>query len=289
MLFVLSLIFTFGSFIASMIFNLIAKTPIWLTLIYSVLWFLGFLAFFSVIILLLLLILWNIYAKNPKSDSRFRWALAVDIAMFSVYWLHIRVKVDGMEKLPKERPFVIYSNHQNFMDMFILYQTFRKYPHSTLFKQEILKYPLVRGFALGLGGTSIDRHNDRSALKSILDTIKKVKDGQTFLIFPEGTRTKDTNLNEYKPGSFKIAQKANVPLVVLTIDNAYKITKNMVIKRNVVDVTIVDVIYPNDFPETTQELAKMVENKANDSIQKMRKEKKYLKVPEKYLNKKKME
>lgn len=283
MLFILSLICTFGSFIVSFILNLIAKTNIWLTILYSVLWFLGFLAFFSAIILLLLLILWNIYAKHPKPFSRFRWALAVDIAMFSVYWLHIRVNVEGLEKLPKEQTFVMYSNHQNFMDMFILYQVFRKYPHSTLFKEEILKYPLVRGIALGIGGTPIDRHNDRKAVKSVLDTIKKVKDGQTFLIFPEGTRTKDTNLNEYKPGSFKIAQKTNVPLVIVTIDNAYKITRNMVIKRNLVDVTIVDVIYPNDFPETTQELAEIVYSKANESIQKNRKEKKYLKVPKRYL------
>lgn len=284
MLFILSLICTFGSFIISLIINLIAKTNIWLTLLYSLLCFLGFLAFFSIIILLLLLILWNIYAKNPKAYSRFRWLLTVDIAMFSVYWLHIRIKVQGLEKLPKEKTFVMYSNHQNFMDMFILYQVFRKYPHSTLFKEEILKYPLVRGVALGLGGTPIDRHNDRQAVKSVLETIKKVKDGQTFLIFPEGTRTKDTNLNEYKPGSFKIAQKANVPLVVVTIDNAYKITKNMIIKRNIVDVTIVDVIYPDSFPETTQELAQLVETTANESLQKMRKQKKYLKVPKRYLN-----
>lgn len=282
MLFILSLICIFGSFIVSFILNLIAKTNIWLTILYSILWFLGFLAFFSAIILLLLLILWNIYAKHPKPFSHFRWALAVDIAMFSVYWLHIRVNVEGLEKLPKDQTFVMYSNHQNFMDMFILYQVFRKYPHSTLFKEEILKYPLVRGIALGIGGTPIDRHNDRKAVKSVLDTIKKVKDGQTFLIFPEGTRTKDTNLNEYKPGSFKIAQKTNVPLVIVTIDNAYKITRNMVVKRNLVDVTIVDVIYPNDFPETTQELAEMVHSIANDSIQKNRKEKKYLKVPKRY-------
>lgn len=282
MLFILSLICTYGSFIVSLVINLVNGTSIWLSLIFAVCWFLGFLAFYSVIILLLLIILWNIYAKNPKPFSRFRWALTVDIASYSVYWLHIRVKASGLEKLPKEKPFLMYCNHQNFMDMFILYQVFRKYPHSTLFKEEILKYPLVRGVALGMGGTPINRHNDREALKAILDTIKKVNNGQTFLIFPEGTRTKNAELNEYKPGSFKIAQKTKVPLVILSIDNAYKITKNMVIKRNLVDVTVIDVIYPEDFPDTTLELAKIVEDKTNEFIQSQRKIKKYLKVPEKY-------
>lgn len=282
MLFILSLIFTFGSFIVSFIINIINKTNIWSNLLYSSLWFIGFLAFFSVTIILILLILWNIFAKNPKPFSRFRWALTVDIAMYSVFWLHIRVKVKGMEKMPKETPFVIYSNHQNFMDMFILYQTFRKYPHSTLFKKEILKYPLVRGVALGMGGTPIDRHDDRSAVKSVLETIKKVNNGQTFLVFPEGTRTKNTQLNEYKPGAFKIPQKTNVPLVIVTIDNAYKITRNMIIKRNLVDVTVVDVIYPKDFPDTTLELAQIVYQKANESLQSERQKKKYLKIPKRY-------
>ena len=285
MLFILSLICTFGSFIVSFIINVVNGTNIVLAFLYGICWFLGFLAFYSVIILLLLLILWNIYAKKPKPFSRFRWLLTVDIAMYSVYWLHIRVKANGLDKLPKEKPFIMYCNHQNFMDMFILYQVFRKYPHSTLFKDEILKYPLVRGVALGMGGTPINRHNDREALKSILETIKKVNNGQTFLIFPEGTRTKNTELNEYKPGSFKIAQKTNVPVVILSIDNAYKITKNMVIRRIPVEVTVIDVIYPDKFPETTVEFAKIVEDKTNEYIQSQRMTKKYLKVPEKYKQK----
>ncbi len=284
MLFILSLICTFGSFVVSIIINLLSGVNFFLAILYGICWFLGFLAGYSLIIILLLLILWNIYAKNPKPFSRFRWALTVDIAMYSVYWLHIRVKVNGLEKLPKEVPFVIYSNHQNFMDMFILYQTFRKYPHSTLFKKEILKYPLVRGVALGMGGTPIDRHDDRQAVKSVLETIKKVKNGQTFLVFPEGTRTKDTNLNEYKPGSFKIVQKASVPLVIVTIDSAYKITRQMVRKRTKVDVTVVDVLYPDSFPDTTLELANIVYDKANTSLQTNRKLKKYLKVPKRYVN-----
>lgn len=185
MLFVLSLIFTFGSFLVIFVYSILNSVSFFMSVLYGLIGFVSFLAFFCILILLILVILWEHLAKTDKPFSKFRWYLARDIAMYSVFWLHVRVRKYGFEKIPKDRPIIIYANHQNFLDMFIFYQVLKDFPHATLYKKEILKYPLVRGVGKGLGGVAIDRTDDRSAAKSVIEVIRRIKNGQTFLIFPE--------------------------------------------------------------------------------------------------------
>lgn len=285
MLFILSVIFTFGTGITVLVLSLINNQNVLISILFAILAFFGVLAVFSLIIIFILVFFWAHLAKTEKPHSKFRWALARDIAMFSIFWLHVRVRVTGLEKLPKDKPIVFYGNHQNFLDMFILYQALKDFHHATLYKSEILNYPLVRGVAKGLGGVPLNRFDDREAAKSILETIKKVKNGQTFYIFPEGTRTKNSQLNEYKAGSFKIVQKTDATMAIVLIDNAYKITRQMVIKKTIVDVTIVDVLEKEDLPDNTHDIAELVYRKTNEALQQGRQTKKYLRVPKRYQKK----
>lgn len=95
----------------------------------------------------------------------------------------------------------------------------------------------------------IDRENDRAALKTILKCISLLKEDKCSIgVFPEGYTSRDGKLHHFRPGVFKIAQKANVPIVVCTIQNTRPIFKNLKkLKKTDVDLHLVTVIPPEEF------------------------------------------
>ncbi len=132
------------------------------------------------------------------------------------------IEVNGLENIPEEGPVLFISNHQGYFDIPILLYYLPK-TLGFLAKIEIEKWPLIGKWLLYLEGIYIDREDIRQSLTAIKKTTETLKSGQSIIIFPEGTRSKSNVLGEFKPGSLKPAQRANVPIVPITIDNTYKI------------------------------------------------------------------
>lgn len=240
-------------------------------------------AIFCLITMLFLIILGKKFAKTYNPLGKVRWFFMRDVARFSCFWLGVNRHVYGLEKIPTDTPIVIYSNHQSYLDMFIFYLAFKKFPHATMYKQVIATYPLASGMAKALGGIPIDREDDRKALEVIIQIIKEVKKGVSFLVFPEGTRTKDTYLNPYKPGSFKIAQKAGVPAVIVIIDGTYRKRMTFPFIPTNIYIKVVDVIKPEEMKElTTVELAERAEKAAQVDLAAARQKYHYLKTPKRF-------
>lgn len=241
------------------------------------------LAIFCLITMFLLIVLGKKFSKTYNPQGKARWFFMRDVARFSCFWLGVNRHVYGLEKIPTDTPIVIYSNHQSYLDMFIFYLAFRKFPHATMYKQIIATYPLASGMAKALGGIPIDREDDRKALEVIIQIIKEVKKGVSFLVFPEGTRTKDTYLNPYKPGSFKIAQKAGVPAVIVIIDGTYRKRMTFPFIPTNIYIKVVDVIQPDEMNNlTTVELAERAEKVAQADLATARKHHHYLKTPKRF-------
>ena len=103
----------------------------------------------------------------------------------------------------------------------------------------------------------INRENDREALKTILKCIEILKeDKASVAVFPEGgILTEDGKLHHFKPGVFKIAQKANVPIVVCTLKNTKDVVRNLLrFKKSRVELNVLEVI-----PAETVKARKTVE------------------------------
>ena len=108
---------------------------------------------------------------------------------------------------------------------------------------------------------TIDRENDREALKSILRCISLLKnDTVSIAIFPEGRINKFRKLAHFRPGVFKIAQKANVPIVVCTLRGTNHVIKRLLkLKGSSVEVKLLDVIPAEDLQgKTTVDIAQQV-------------------------------
>jgi len=132
-----------------------------------------------------------------------------------------RVKSYGEEQVPKG-PVLFVVNHQSNFDI----PTCMAYlPHFAPFiaKVELEKIPFLSWWMKQMGCLFMDRSNMRQSLNIILEGIEILKQGQSLVIFPEGTRARDGVMMDFKPGSLKLATKANVPIVPVTIKNTYKV------------------------------------------------------------------
>jgi 1-acyl-sn-glycerol-3-phosphate acyltransferase len=131
----------------------------------------------------------------------------------------IRYRVTGRENLPLDRAAVYCSNHESNVDPPLLFAALHPRMH-ILYKHEIDRIPiLARAFRLG-GFIPIDRRNKESALRSIDAGAASIRSGNSFLIFPEGTRSRSSDLLPFKKGGFIMAIKAQAPIVPIAVTGA---------------------------------------------------------------------
>jgi 1-acyl-sn-glycerol-3-phosphate acyltransferase len=128
----------------------------------------------------------------------------------------IRFQVAGAEHLPRDRSAVYFSNHQSNIDPPVLFAALHPRMH-ILYKQEMDRIPiLTRAFRMG-GFIPIDRRNKEAAMRSIEAGARSIRDGSSFLIFPEGTRSRTEDLLPFKKGGFIMAILAQAPVVPVAI------------------------------------------------------------------------
>lgn len=163
-------------------------------------------------------VFYQLIAKKQEQTSMLKHKLAKQMVSVPLHLLNMRIKVVGIENLPKDPGFSIYSNHTDFMDVSVLMYKLYQYPVAFLEKAGIEQLPFVGKWTPKLGCVMLDRDDARKGAESIINVIKNVKSGVTMVVFPEGTREKEIGtLLEFKQGAFKVALKSKKPLVPLSI------------------------------------------------------------------------
>ncbi len=159
---------------------------------------------------------------DPLEKDKLVHKLASKWAVSQVKMSGATVKVEGQENVPKEGAVVFVSNHQGNFDIPLLLGYIDK-PKGYIAKSETEKMPLISAWMKHLNCVFMDRSSPRKSSQAIIEGIDILKDGHSLVIFPEGTRSKSNKMGEFKPGSFKLATKAKVPIVPVTIKGSYKI------------------------------------------------------------------
>ena len=131
----------------------------------------------------------------------------------------IRYRVAGADRLPLGRAAVYCANHQSNVEPPLLFTALHPRMH-ILYKAEIDQIPfLARAFRMG-GFLPVDRRNREAAMRSIEAGAASIRAGHSFLIFPEGTRSKTDELLPFKKGGFIMAIKAQAPIVPIAVQGA---------------------------------------------------------------------
>lgn len=143
--------------------------------------------------------------------------------------LGCKIEASGTEKLPKEGRYLLVCNHLYDLDPGIPLTLFPDAQLAFISKKENLEKPIVGPLMLKIQCQLLDRENDRAALKTILRCISILKeDKANIAVFPEGGIIKDGKLlHRFRPGVFKIAQKAGVPIVVCTLNGTQNMVENV--------------------------------------------------------------
>ena len=165
-----------------------------------------------------------IHLQKKGDTERFRRITEKRVTHWARHMLSaagITVEVRGLENMDG-RPAVIVGNHQSDWDTPVVLGYLDR-PHGIVAKDSIEKIPLIRTWMRFIGCVFIDRSDARGSLRTINEAAARLKNGDSLIVFPEGTRSKGEEIGEFKSGAFRTAFKYGAPILPFSIDGTYKI------------------------------------------------------------------
>ena len=168
---------------------------------------------------------------------------------------NVTIDVHGQENIPKQDGFMFFPNHQG------LYVVAKKEVENVPFLKQVFK--IMKAFM-------IDREDVRQAMKTITSVTKEVVSGRNYLIFPEGTRSKNgNNVGSFKGGSFKAATKAKCPIIPVALVDSFKPFDTNSTRPVTVQVHFLKPMLYEDYKDMkTVEIAAAVEQQIQETINK---------------------
>ena len=166
-----------------------------------------------------------------------------------------RLKVYGEIPDPESGPYLYLMNHESLFDHFAIGRYIKHYV-TAIAKYEQFKYPLWGHVAKYYGIEPIDRSNTKKAIKSLKKVEMEIINNKlSFLIAPEGTRSKDGSLGEFKKGAFHLAKNTGASIVPVIINGAYeaKNIKDWRLTPGTIDVYFSDSISENIYKNMSVE------------------------------------
>lgn len=209
-------------------------------------------------------------SKPCRKHSRLYRFFANCIIDASNFFMRVKLHVKGKEKLPKEK-FLLVGNHLSFMDPVITMGVLRSYrmgfvgASNAIFKFPVMDKLLHKNFCI-----PINRESAKDGVRMVNEAAEIIKSGQASIgIYPEGRRNLEGGeMLPFRNGAFKIAKKANCPIVVAVIKNVEKIKHNIPFKKTHVHLEFTAVIRPEEFADkNTQQIGEYVRELIEKALQ----------------------
>jgi len=134
----------------------------------------------------------------------------------------VKVKIEGTEHLKREGPYIFMSNHQGSYDIFALLGHL-PFQFKWLAKKELFSIPFFGWTIAAAGYISIDREGTRKTVEAMNEAARKIREGMSLVIFPEGSRSPDGSIQPFKKGGFTLAIKSKVPIIPIAITGSREI------------------------------------------------------------------
>ncbi|MFH1050666.1 MAG: lysophospholipid acyltransferase family protein [bacterium] len=152
-----------------------------------------------------------------SKDKRRYWKNSTKWGTLILKVFNINVEIAGLEKLDKNTTYIFASNHQSLLDIPILFYSLQDFNYVIMYKKELEKIFLFGRNMKISPFIAVDRADPRNAMASIETTLKQMKENDCPVIFPEGTRSLDGKLANFKRGAFLLASRSKMPIVPIAI------------------------------------------------------------------------
>ena len=182
---------------------------------------------------------------------------------------NVHIDVHGAENIPDKDGFMFFPNHQGLYDVLAIIEASPR-PFSVVAKKEIAKIPFLKQIFACMKAFMLDREDVRQAMRVIVSVTKEVQKGRNYLIFAEGTRSKNGNrVGTFKGGSFKSATKAQCPIVPVALIDSFKPFDTNSIRPVTVQVHFMKPLYYEEYKNMkTTEIASVVQQRIQETIDK---------------------
>lgn len=180
---------------------------------------------------------------------------------FSCFWgsLYIwlqplwKVTWEGRENIKEDQAYVLVANHQALLDIIVMYTVFKHF--KWVAKNALLKVPFV-GWNMALNDyIFVKRSDPKSQIKMMKKSERMLNEGSSLMIFAEGTRSPDGEVQRFKRGAFILSDIANVPVIPIALDNmshAVKKKSLWVNKATDMKAKAFPPVYPKDYKNTKE-------------------------------------
>ena len=229
---------------------------------------------------IVLMVLRNLWAAPGAFIKLFRYAKHSQEYTYEEKWNHIHyimnravksgnidLKVTGIENIPEEHGYMFYANHQGMFDVVAIAGVLN-IPMGAVLKKELAEVPVLKQIKQCTDSFAMDREDVRQSLTVIQNVTKEVQKGRNFLIFPEGTRSKNGNqMGEFHGGSFRCALKAKCPIVPIAFIDSFRVLDEKGSKPVSMQMHILKPIRYEEYQDMkTVELAALVKSRIQKAI-----------------------
>lgn len=177
----------------------------------------------------------------------------------------VEVEQHGLERLSPEKSYIFCINHVSLLDLFVVFQSIPFF-HRSFQDESHFKIPIYGGCIRVFGQVPVRRGDKEFNRRAFERATEMLHDGDSFVVFPEGHRTRDGRLGEFYPGGFRLAKQANVEVVPMALKGLHNVCPagDWRLRPGRVDVIFGEPISPDDGDEN--ELAQMARAALNDLL-----------------------
>ena len=204
--------------------------------------------------------------EDISYEEGFRWIKRTTILANRAG--RVKIEAHGLENLPEKDGFIMFPNHQGLFDVLVFFESCPR-PFAFVIKKEAANIILLKQVREALGSIVMEREDIRQSIKVIQTMAEEVKKGRNFLIFPEGTRSRQGNHTlEFKGGTFKSAVKAKCPIVPCALIDSFIPFDEKSIRPVTVHLYYLKPLYYEEYQNMkTTEIAEEVKRRIDEQIE----------------------
>ncbi len=176
--------------------------------------------------------------KQEKAD-KFGFPAVKKWATFATKTAKMNITVEGLEKIPTDRPVLFTPNHQSYADVPLLLHALRDFDFGFLMRMQLNKFFAIEQISKIIKCVPINQENPREGMKALRKTADQINDGLSMLVFPEGKRGFSNTPDEFKNGAFWIVQKTGVTVVPIYIHNVFKVLEGNDFQITPTDIKVI--------------------------------------------------